>query len=169
MTMKLTGVDEEGPSGSQNQILELLNSSLKKRERTPYPSSHVRTGRLWSREPRTVQAFPALDYCSCPDSSKGTSWPLGNHVSLREQSHHPLSPIPTAESGYAFFSGRPEVLFRDLHFSPPPARIRKENKTHQEIAYPFFTVDFLPSKSHRQTRRVDGHILDRQLLDNSKQ
>lgn len=35
--MKLTGVDEEGPSRFQNQILELLNSSLKKRERTPLP------------------------------------------------------------------------------------------------------------------------------------
>lgn len=61
------------------------------------------------------------------------------------------------------FLGKYSVLSFGIHLPG------KGKKTHQEITYPFFTVDFLPSKSQPQTCRADGHILDRQLLDNFKQ
>lgn len=120
----------EGFSWAQNQILELLDSLLKKSERTPWTASPLRTVSLQSREPRITQSLPTM---------RATAVSLGNYVSFREQPHSPLILISTEQSGYTFFSGRPEVLFQGPHFSPPPTK-----KIHQRIIFPFFCSWFPP-------------------------
>lgn len=55
----------------------------------------------------------------------------------------PLSLLATPKSGYASFAGRPEELFPDLHFSPPPIKTKTKERHITGILSHCLTLEFV--------------------------
>lgn len=80
-----------------------------------------------------TQVSRTLIHCAFFHTSPSPHRSLENDVRPREWVPCPLSLLATPKSGYTSFAGRPEELFPDLHFSPPPIKTKTKEREEETL------------------------------------